>query len=153
MLKDLSPKKTPVAKSRMSIYEKFKITSVTVSVAVLCWTLSHPFRDSSLRTPDATQSESKPIDPVSRMSHRSADADEYREEAIAMDMELMAKLRAKRDADQRRYRPGDREVSQAWEARTELIQAEIESLSDAEEGTLGSQRRESLSDILADGPI
>lgn len=153
MIKDLSPKKNVVHKSGMSLYEKFKVTSVTVSVLVLCWTLSHPFRDSSLQTRTEAESISRPIDPVSQMSHRSDGSDEFREEAIMLDMEFMDTLRAKREADERRFRPGDEEVAQMWATRSEDIQAEIEQLKDAEEGSLQYERRESLGGILADGPI
>lgn len=153
MMKDLSPKKAVVQKSGMSLYEKFKVTSVTLSVLVLCWTLSHPFRDSSLQTRSEIQSGSKSIDPVSQMSHRSDDSQEYRDEAIAMDMEFMDEIRAKRETDARRYRPGDQEVKQTWAKRAEDIETEMELLKDAQEGSIQYERRESLGGILADGPV
>ncbi len=153
MHKELSPKKTVIEKTSMSRYEKCKIASVTVSVLVIAWTLSHPFRDSSLQVREDADSVSSPIDPVTQISRQGEGGDEYREEAIYQDMEFMADLQRKRDADRNLYRPGDQETEREWEHRTESMQAEIELLGDAPDGSIESQRRQSLEAMLADGPI
>jgi hypothetical protein len=137
----------------MKKFETFKIASVTLSLLVIGWTLSQPFRDASITTRSDAKPASTPIDPVSQMVHRSGDADEFRDEAIALDREFMAELRSKREADQRRFRPGDREVKEQWEDQSQRIQTEIQQIQDAAPGSLEHQRRQSLEAMLEDAPV
>ena len=116
------------------------LLSFTLSGAILVWMVSIPFRmsGSSLANSDAAgEADLDSLDLVGRIQKRRTEAEQYREMAIELDREFMARLAEKRaqEADRRQSLPGTRAAQAHFAKLRERRAQQIERLGDPEEGS------------------
>lgn len=155
-----SPVKIPVTRGGKSA-EKSRfwiVMSLGISSLILAWSFSVALRgDQGLGINQPADGEkevaaAEALDPAELARRRITEAERYRQEALAMDREFMAAISQRRSLASTGPAPGREQAIEHYERRAERIRAEIESLEDAQPGSLAWQHRERLKANLEDSP-
>ncbi len=152
-----SPSTTPPRRGRSSRW--WIGLSFLVSSLILLWAFTLPFRNPGPSVGSVNQVSGIQTAFSLSAGQRRAEAEQFREDAIAEHHDYLRSLEKKRQLHDRRELPRKQEVVQRWNQRVELMQARIKKLdseiqrSDAPEGSLMWQNREELTKVLDDKPI
>lgn len=128
------------------------IVSLLLSVLILGWAFSLPFRSSSLSFVDSHGDDvSSVVDRSGQRSvERSQDAEEFRAAAIAMEQDFMRELR---ERNALKKVPGKKEVMLHWNKHVELVKKQIAELGHPEKDTMEWHDKQVLIKSLQDGPL
>lgn len=141
--------KAPSETSSKSRSTKIWITlSFVLSIALLVWSFTLPFRESSSLIPSRGADGDRVVS-ASVVQYRNAD--ELRAEAMMLDHDLMEMMREK-EQERSRPRPGIREVKQRWELHVQDVKRQIKEMGAVKEGSIEAQHRKEMLESLEDAP-
>ena len=129
-----------------------------LSAAILLWAFSLPFRRSATSIGAAAGDSKIQQEFLVTAEQRQSEADEFREQAIAMHHDYLRRLKKQKKLASMEKLPGRLEAKQTWENRAQVVRLQVDELdaaivrSHASEDSMIWQDREHLTKTLSDAP-
>ena len=122
--------------------------SLFLSFALLVWSFSLPFRDSTFTTQVEKEADQNSVQ-TTEIKFRKRQVEEMRDAALLLDQALMEKVREKYRGQEK---PGIQESKEHWNRHVESVKRQVKEIGRAPEGSLEAQYQRELIGSLSDAP-